>query len=151
MSDLRRLLEEKKGFFISFDMFTEMKKALNETFASGAIVILAIMAKRCGERTFKEIVEKAKVKEEALNKLCKIFAERNWGELSFINVNLKEGRGKGIVKNSFEARSHKSAVPCCHFLSNFMTGFLAKLLQKEIRVTEIKCAGKGDPYCEFDF
>lgn len=151
MGDLKNLLEEKQGIFVDFDMFKEMKKSLRETFASGAIVIIAVMARYYGERTFERIVETARTKKEALNEFCRMFAERNWGELSFVNVDFKKRSGKGILKNSFEARNYKSAVPCCHFLSNFMAGFLSKLLGEKINVTEKKCAGKGAAYCEFEF
>jgi hypothetical protein len=144
-------LKEKEGIFIDYEMFVDMKKALRETFASGAYVIIAIMAKRCGRNVFEKIKKKAKTKKDALEQLCNMVNERNWGELSFTEVNFEKKSGKGIIKNSFEARNCKSTTPCCHFLSNFIAGFLSKAFEKEINVVELKCAGKGDTYCEFKF
>jgi len=152
MSTLKSLLEEEKGIFIDFDMFNEMKEALRETFASGSLTIIAIMARRCGESVFNKIIkEKPMKKKKALDYLCEIINQKNWGQLSFVKIDLKKGHGKAIVKNSFEARNCRSTGPCCHFLSNFMAGFLSKLLKREVNVTEIECAGKGAAFCEFEF
>jgi len=63
---MKEILEEKGGFFLDFEMFHEMKKALYATFASGAIVITASMAKACGRKFCKKIRENAKGLQEAL-------------------------------------------------------------------------------------
>lgn len=47
---MKEILEENSGFFLDFEMFHEMKRALYETFASGAVVIIASMAKACGRK-----------------------------------------------------------------------------------------------------
>jgi len=52
---MRSILEQNGGFFIEFEMLAEMENALQQLFASGAIVIIAIviiatMAKSCGKK-----------------------------------------------------------------------------------------------------
>lgn len=148
---LKEILEENEGFFLDFETFAEMKKALERTFSSGAMVIIATIAKPCGQRICKQIVAKAKTKEEALNEFSELMNKQNWGELSFFDVDLERGSGKAMVKNSFEARQHQSKGPCCHFFANFIAGFISELFAKNVMVKEDKCAGKGDDHCEFRF
>jgi hypothetical protein len=148
---MKDLLEQNDGFFLDFETFALMKKALEETFASGAGVIIATMAKPCGRKICREITRKAKSKEEALNQFCVLVNKQNWGDLSFFDVDLDKGSGKAIVKDSFEARRSMSKAPCCRFLANFIAGFIAELFTKNVIVKEVKCAGKGDDYCEFRF
>jgi predicted hydrocarbon binding protein len=148
---LKDVLEEKKGFFLDFETFAEMKRALEKTFASGATVIMATMAKPCGRRICKQIKERTKTKKEALDQLSELVSEQNWGELSFFDVDFGKGSGKATVKNSFEARKTVSKTPCCHFFANFIAGFISELFAKNVIVKEEKCAGKGDAQCEFRF
>jgi hypothetical protein len=49
-SSLKEFLEREGGFFLDFETFTLMKKALVETFFSGACVIIATMAMPCGRK-----------------------------------------------------------------------------------------------------
>lgn len=143
--------EQNEGFFLDFDTFALMKKALEETFASGASIIIATMAKPYGRRICKEIIRRAKSKEEAMNHLSQLVNHQNWGDLSFFDVDFDKGSGKAIVKDSFEARRCLSKAPCCHFLANFIAGFIAELFTKDVIVKEVNCAGKGDDHCEFRF
>ena len=47
---MRSILEQNGGFFIEFEMLAEMENALQQLFASGAVVIIATMAKSCGKK-----------------------------------------------------------------------------------------------------
>lgn len=126
-----------------------MEKALEVLFGSGAAVIIATMAKPCGQRLCEKIMEKADTKEKALEQFCELMIKQNWGEPSFFNVDFKNGSGRVTVRNSFETRRRRTNAPCCHFLRNFMAGFLSELFAKSVMVTEQNCAGEGKPYCEF--
>ncbi len=37
----------------------------------------------------------------------------------------------------------------CHFESGLIAGTLEKILKRKVNVSETKCCGKGDEYCEF--
>lgn len=148
---LRGMLEEHGGFFLRFVMFAEIEEALETMFSTGAAVIIAAMAKPCGQRSCKRIKGKAGTREDVLKQLSKLKGEENWGELSFFDVDFGRGSGRAIVKNSFETRERRSTTPCCHFFRNYLEGFLSELFEKEVKVTEEKCASKGDEHCEFRF
>lgn len=148
---MKEFHEGNDGFFLKFETFAEMKRALEKIFATGSVVIIATMAKPCGQRTCKEIMGKAKTRKEALNQLVELLNKQNWGELSLFDVDFKRGSGRVIVKNSFEARKCRSKTPCCHFFANFIAGFISELFAKNVTVKEEKCAGKGDAHCEFRF
>jgi len=96
-------------------------------------------------------MKNAATKEKTLNCLCRLKNSDNWGKLSFQNVDFVNRSGKAIVIDSFESIARKTTQPCCHIFRGFLEGFLSELLGKTIEITEEKCAGKGDPHCEFIF
>ena len=142
----------ERAFLFQFETFNEFKKALEEIFSpSVAVVILFTTARKCGIKSCKEIMRHTSTREEALAYLAKLKREKNWGEISFQNVDFTRGVGRVIVTNSFETIMCKGKSACCHFFRGFLTGFLSELFSRNILVTEEKCAGKGDEYCEFVF
>jgi predicted hydrocarbon binding protein len=142
---------EKTGFVISFDAFGVFKSALDEIFSpSAASVILQSAANRCGREACRKIQMKIKDKVNVLAYLAYLKESMNWGKISFKDVNLENGTGKIKVLDSFESLAGKYTQPCCHFLSGFLAGFLSELLGRNISVTEVTCAGKGDAHCEFE-
>jgi predicted hydrocarbon binding protein len=148
---MRSILEQNGGFFVEFEMLAEMENALQQLFASGAIVIIATMAKSCGKKLCQKIGKSISV-EEALEKLCETLGGWNWGELNFSNVDMELGMGKFSVKNSLEGRVKKAGDDFgCHFLSNFMAGFLSELFGKNVAVKERRCASWEGNVCEFEF
>ena len=149
---MKDVLENNDGFFVYFQMLVEMKKALQEVFASGAFVIIATMAKPCGRWLCKNFIGKSASLEEVLEKFSGLMSDMNWGEFSFSQLDFKNGAGMVAVRNCFESRKMKGAAkPCCHFLANFIAGFLSELFAKNIIVVERKCIAKGDEHCEFRF
>lgn len=129
-----------------------MENALELIFSpSAASVILYTTAIKCGVHLYQKTKKKFNKKEEALNYLSSLKKEENWGKMSFQEVNFKNGSGRVIIDDSFEAMTRKTSQPSCHFFRGFIAGFLSELLKKTIIVTEEKCAGKGDEHCEFVF
>jgi len=148
---MKSILEQNGGFFIEFEMLAEMENALQQLFASGAIVIIATMARSCGKRLCQKLRKSLSV-EETLEKLCETLGGWNWGELNFSNVDTELGIGKFLVRNSFEARVKKAGGNIgCHFLSNFMAGFLSELFGENVAVKERRCASWEGRICEFEF
>ncbi len=128
---MREVLEQNNWFFVDFEMLVEMEDALQQVFASGAIVIIAVMAKPCGRWLCKNFVGESASVKEALEKFSELMSQRNWGEFTFSEVDFKNGAGSIAVKNCFEARKRKGAdKPCYHFLTNFIAGFLSELFAK---------------------
>jgi predicted hydrocarbon binding protein len=77
--------------------------------------------------------------------------ERNWGQLSFLEIDLDKGSGRAIVRNCFEARKSVPNNVGCRFLANLIAGFIGELFNKNVIVKEKSCAAKGDDHCEFKF
>jgi len=141
-----------KGVLLSFETISEIESALEEIFSpSAASTILCIIAKKTGANSGEKIMKKTGTKEKALKYLSKLKNNENWGELSFQNIDYTKGSGKIIIIDSFESIARKTTQPCCHIFRGFLEGFLSQLFGKTIEVTEEKCAGKGDPHCEFTF
>jgi len=137
---------------MTFDTFRIFKSALEEIFSpSAASVILHSSANKCGRQACRRIMTEIKNKENVLVYLSHFKEAMNWGKMSFQNVDFEYGKGKVIVFNSFESLEQNCIQPSCYFFRGFFAGFLSELFSRDISVTEVKCAGKGDGYCEFEF
>lgn len=148
---MKSILEQNGGFFVEFEMLAAMEDALQQLFASGAVVIIATMAKSCGKKLCQKIRKNLST-EEAIEKLCEALGGWNWGEFSFSLQDVERGMGKLSVKNSLETRVRRASNNFgCHFLSNFMAGFLSELFGKNIAIKERKCAFWEGKVCEFEF
>jgi len=135
-----------------FDTFGVFESALEEIFSpSAASVILQSSANKCGRQTCRRITIEVKDKRNVLAYLSHLKESMNWGKMSFQDVDLENGTGKIRVLDSFESLVHKSTQPSCHFLRGFLAGFLSELFGRDVSITEIKCAGKGDDHCDFEF
>lgn len=143
---------EKIGFLMRFDTFCVFESALEEIFSpSAASVILQASANKCGRQACRRITMEIKDKGNVLAYLSHLKESMNWGKISFQSVDLEKGTGKVRVLDSFESLVRKCAQPSCHFLRGFLAGFLSELFGRDISVSEVKCAGKGDIHCEFEF
>jgi len=149
---------QKESFSFQFATFNDMVSALELIFSpSAASVILFTAAVKCGAQSHNRVKKKFKTKEEALSLLSELKRKENWGNLTFRDVDFVNGSGRIIVVDAFETMARKAGKsreigqPCCNFLRGFLSGFLSELFEKTITVTEEKCAGKGDEYCEFVF
>jgi len=141
-----------KGVLLSFETISEIESALEEIFSpSAASVILCTATKKTGANLCKKIMKRARTKDKALHYVSKLKNIENWGKLSFQNIDYTKGSGKIIITDSFESIARKTTRPCCHIFRGFLEGFLSELFGKTITITEEKCAGKGDPHCEFTF
>ena len=148
----------KKSFSFQFETFNDMVSALELIFSpSAASVILFTAAVKCGAQLYSRMKKEFGTKEEALRRLSELKKEENWGNLTFRDVDFVKGSGKVMVADAFEMMARKAGEgretgqPCCNFLRGFLSGFLSELFKKTVTVTEEKCAGKGDEYCEFIF
>lgn len=135
-----------------FDTFCALKSALEEMFSpSAATVILSSTASKCGKQSCRDIRMKIKAKENVLAYLSHLKESMNWGKILFQQVDFQTGTGKITVHDSFETLTRKCHQPGCYFLRGFFAGFLSELFDREICVTEVKCAGMGGSHCQFEF
>ena len=86
-----------------------------------------------------------------LNAGCELFKALGYGILEF--VKFKHGKAINRVYNNFECElSRNSGKPSSHFIRGMIAGWDVaswNVHMNKIRVTEMKCIAKGDPYCEF--
>jgi len=138
---------------MAFDTFGVFKSALEEIFSpSAASLILQSSADKCGRHVCRGITIKIKNKGNVLTYLSHVKESMNWGKISFQDVDFENGTGKIRVLNSFECMVLIcKRQPSCDFLRGFLTGFLSELFDRDISVTVVKCVGKGDDSCEFEF
>jgi len=142
----------KKGFLFWFDTFGVFESCLEEVFSpSAASVILQSASCKCGRHTCQKILEEIKTKENVLTYLSRLKDEMNWGKIQFQDIDLKNGSGKILIHNSFEAIARKNTRQSCHFLRGYLTGFLSELFEREITVEEEQCAATGGNCCKFSF
>ena len=136
------LLKKGEAFIMRVATFTDFKKSLEQTFGSGANVILYVVGRDCGIRSSKRFKQKlGEDKTLILEAFQKYKKAEGWGEIHF---NLKPENPTGTIKvyGSFEAKNYgNSNHQVCYFLK--------ETLQKEIKITETKCIAKNDSYCEF--
>ena len=53
------------------------------------------------------------------------------------------------VKNSVVAYGRRSDRPLCYFLAGLFSGYASKVLGREVKIVEVRCQARGDPYCIF--
>ncbi len=64
-------------------------------------------------------------------------------------LNPKEGRIVLVVRNSVEAYGRRADKPVCYLLSGLFSGYASRVLERDVRMVEVKCQAAGDPYCLF--
>ena len=96
--------------------------------------------------------------EELLLAGPKMFTSNGHGyALPLINqFNFNDGKlhFEGVSKNSFEAEQHiklfgLSEYPVCYTMIGYASGYLSKVLGKQVIAKEVECEGKGDDYCRW--
>lgn len=132
-----------------FKTFSEIKEGLKEIFGTAGSTIIYLEAVKAGRMACRRRVDVAGSREAALKLLVEDKARQNWGEISFENLDMEKGSGKILIKNSLETRTTKSDKPVCYFFKGYLVGFLTELLQREVSLSEDRCAAKGDSHCEF--
>ena len=148
-SEILGLLRENKAFIFRNVTFADFKRALEEEFGSGAIIILYEAGRKCGERSYGRFSKETLKVEELLARLARYKHGERWGDLKF-KLDLSTGEGEVDVYECFEARAYGSSkVPVCHFMRGFLEGFLSKALQHSLTIKEVACIAEGKEFCRF--
>jgi len=148
-SEILRLLRGGEAFILRNVTFADFKRALEEKFGSGAIVILYEAGRRCGERSCGRFSQQSLKVEELLAKLAEYKRGERWGDIRF-ELNPSTGEGEVEVYECFEAKEYgNSTVPVCHFLRGFLEGFLSRALGRPLLLRETACIAQGEKCCRF--
>jgi predicted hydrocarbon binding protein len=103
-----------------------------------------------GKEYSKKAVKKLKIRdlEQSFMTLSIIFDRTNLGTMKYKIFEEKHLAHVIIEENaiSYALGFKRNA---CHFISGYIAGFLEGIFKGNIIVYEIKCASKGDRWCEF--
>ncbi|RLF21288.1 MAG: hypothetical protein DRM97_06885, partial [Thermoprotei archaeon] len=133
-------------------VFTSMERRLVSIFESGAVPIIFEEGKAAGSAMFGMLSSYTGMEaKELVNILSRVLSAMGFGKVEIVELDLERGRGLIRIRDSHEAIALSGVLegPCCHFTRGFITGMLSEATDKEVKVEEILCLGKGDPYCEF--
>lgn len=73
-----------------------------------------------------------------------------WGIIDDVRVDVKRRKARLRIYGSFECElGEGSEKPYSQFYRGAIAGIFARFFGKDVRVDEVKCIAKGDPYCEF--
>jgi len=95
----------------------------------------------------RKMMTSSKGTEDILEQLSIFLSKNRWGELTYKELDLKKGLGKIEIRNSLETKIKIEGLKC-NFLQGFIAGFFTELSGSPFLISENKCIGNGDPYCE---
>jgi len=132
-------------------LYQALIKIVREFFGTGGGALLYHMGTVIGRQAFESHKE---IAGEYLDRLIKIsealFKAFGFGKAEILEVDVKNGKARVRVWNSFECELFKQAgEPSSHFVRGIWSGWFQALFKREVRSVEVKCIAKGDEYCEF--
>ena len=141
---------EVPAIIVSIETFVNLQKDAEKLLGfDGASVLLYETGKKAGMRWINRFSKEWGLKDKKfLEAVQEFYAELGWGKFRVEENNEEDLIVK--VENSFIARGYgNSDVPICHFLRGYNAGLAEALKGKDIDAEEVKCAAKGDEFCEF--
>jgi predicted hydrocarbon binding protein len=134
--EFHTLLEEREGFFMRFDTFATLEKALLDAFGALGLTILYLAGVECGKMYYDRISHITTDEKEMLELVRKLKWERNWGDFQ-IEIDKERRVCKVTLKGLFETRTKINEH--CPFVRGYMVGFLSKLLKRKVRFEKEAC------------
>jgi predicted hydrocarbon binding protein len=123
---------------------------LSQIFKSGIEVLLQESSRTAGKHiadlTGEEV--KADIK-RLLSEYTKKFAQVGFGKIEVCEFKPEEAEIRFRVWNNFFAELRDGESTYCSYIGGLVSGIYEALLHKSPTVKEVKCIGKGAPYCEF--
>ena len=152
---IRMLGDKVRVIVLRAGTFVDLQKQIEAIFGDEASALFYEAGIRAGRESTKVLLEEWEERGmDFLKKWGKFYqsAGVGWFKLEDINIDFEKENGYFRVKQSFIAEEYgKSDEPVCHFLCGFFASVLQQVLGERLTCEEVKCAAKGDPYCEFKF
>jgi predicted hydrocarbon binding protein len=125
-------------------------KGLSEIFKAG-IEVLLLESSRASSRHIVDLAGKEAKKniKHSLSVYAKRLAQVGFGRLEVVELKPEESRMRVRVWNNFFAEIRDDESTYCSYMAGLISGVYEGLLDLSPKVKEVKCIGKGDPYCEF--
>ncbi len=123
---------------------------LTDLFQSGAQVILTEAFKAAGERYATEVPEEARADQAMFLKTAvQRFTDGGLGKIEVVDFKPEKLEVTFRIWNNLFAEMHNEESTYCNGVAAFASGMYKRITQKTPEITETKCSGKGDPYCEW--
>jgi predicted hydrocarbon binding protein len=123
---------------------------LTDLFQSGAQVIIAEAFKAAGERYATEVPEEARVDQAMFLKTAvQRFTDGGLGKIEVVKFKPEKLELTFRIWNNLFAEMHNEESTYCNCVAAFASGMYKRITQKTPEITETKCSGKGDAYCEW--
>jgi len=123
---------------------------LTDLFQSGANVIITEAFKAAGERYATDVPEEARTDQALFLKTAvERFTDAGLGKIEVVKLKMETAELTFRVWNNFFAEMHNEESTYCNCVAAFASGIYKSITGKTPEITETKCIGKGDPYCEW--
>jgi len=142
-----------RALILLVDTLSNALKRIKSEWSTGAEAFLYYLGYDLGYESARTFRQKIVYRREEVLEVLKVIQALGWGKIEDLTVEFESKRGSLKVYDLFESKTSvgEFATPKCHMFRGFLAGFLSQLLETNIRVFEIRCIAKGDPYCEFVF
>ncbi len=127
------------------DLQRDMARIMGESSAKALFYRVGYMGGSRGVRNLKEenpnLTEK-----DAVMAFINLFNRAAWGETELLSMS-----GEGIIvriSHSYGEEYGEIGRDVCYLIQGIFAGVLAEATGRKTRAEEVRCVGKGDPYCE---
>ena len=125
-------------------------KGLSQIFKAGIEVLLLESSREAGKHIVDSTDKKAKPDiKRSLSAYKRRFAQVGFGRLEISELKLDEAKMRLQVWNNIFAGIRDQESTYCSYIAGLFSGIYEGLLHISPKVKEVKCIGRGDPYCEF--
>ena len=142
-----------RAMVLLVDTLSKALKRIKTKWRTGAEAFLYYLGYDLGYESAQIFRQEIKYYREEVLEVIKVIQALGWGKIEDLTIDFDSKRGGLKIYDLFESKTsiRQFTTVKCHFFRGFLAGFLSQLLETNIRVFEIRCIAKGDPYCEFIF
>lgn len=141
-----------RAVFLREATFGAAIEKLWNVFGPGAGTILWEMGRAAGDFEAKRVRERLRLNQvDALKYLLADKRASGWyiGQIEEVATSPVKLIAKVEHSIECEHRSSKHREPMGFFLKGYLNGYISFILEKELKIKELKCRAKGDSFCEF--
>jgi len=152
----RLLLSGIPVIIVSRKFLVELQKNVEELFGiMGTRIAFCRAGYKFGYKFITTQLKKYKNAEKDLIKaLFKLSMKRGWGFFEIISLDLNEMKAYFRISRSYGEEYDNIGRDVCYIWQRIFMGILQAIAdtnRKKVRIkcVEVRCVGRGDPYCEF--
>jgi predicted hydrocarbon binding protein len=146
------IIDEQTGeryIVVSKTRVQDIFERLSRIFKSG-IEVLFEESSRTSAKHIADLIGEEKVNNKLLlSTYARGFSQAGFGRIEVCEFKPEKAEMTIRVWNNFFAEIRNEKSTYCSYMAGLMSGLYEELLRVTPNVREVKCIGKGDPYCEF--